>query len=255
IALPSTSAKIFISQSQQLPLDPVVISNSPAHDATNVPVNASIVLQFSKPMDTNSVQSAFSTMPAVGGTFAWSPAHDTMTFTPGGAGLPSLSTVIVRVTNSAVDVVSGNAMFAPYQLQFHTGSGVADVTPPTISLLTPTNGMRVSGNLLISGTAADNVAVQKVEIEFDSGIWVTASGTTSWSFNLNSSNFLNGPHVISARATDTSGNISLTNTASVWFFNVPGSYVQRISGGNPANVTDCSGSVWLMDTAYSFGTF
>ena len=55
------SAKIFIAQSQQLPLDPVVVSNSPAHDATNVPVNASIVLQFSKPMDTNSVQSAFST--------------------------------------------------------------------------------------------------------------------------------------------------------------------------------------------------
>ena len=43
-----------------------------------------------------------------------------MTFTPGGAGLPALTTVIVRVTNSAVDAVSGNAMFAPYQLQFHT---------------------------------------------------------------------------------------------------------------------------------------
>ncbi len=255
IAVPSTSAKIFIAQSQQLPLDPVVISNSPAHDATNVPVNASIVLQFSKPMDTNSVQSAFSTTPVVGGTFAWSAAHDTMTFTPGGAGLPALTTVVARVTNSAVDVVSGNAMFAPYQLQFHTGSGVADATPPTISLLTPTNGMRVSGNLLISGTAADNVAVQKVEIELDSGIWVTASGTTSWSFNLNSSNFLNGPHVISARATDTSGNISLTNTASVWFFNVPSNYVQRVSGGNPANVTDCSGNIWLLDTAYSFGAF
>jgi glycosidase len=255
IAVPGTSAKMFIAQSQQLPLDPVVISNSPAHDATNVPVNASIVLQFSKPMDTNSVQSAFSTTPVVGGTFAWSAAHDTMTFTPGGAGLPALTTVIARVTNSAVDVVSGNAMFAPYQLQFHTGSGVADVTPPTISLLTPTNGMQVSGNLLISGTAADNVAVQKVEIELDSGIWVTASGTTSWSFNQNSSNVLNGPHVISARATDTSGNISLTNTAGVWFFNVPGNYIQRISGGNPANVTDCSGNVWLMDTAYSFGAF
>ncbi len=146
--MPGTSAKIFIAQSQLLPLDPVVVSNSPAHDATNVPINASIVLQFSKPMDTNSVQSAFSTTPAVGGTFAWSAAHDTMTFTPGGAGLPPLTTVVVRITNSAVDAVSGNAMFAPYQLQFHTGSGVADVTPPTISLLTPTNGALVSGNLL-----------------------------------------------------------------------------------------------------------
>ena len=35
----------------------------------------------------------------------------------------------------------------------------------------------VSGNLLISGTAADNLAVQKVEIRLDGGPWVTATGT------------------------------------------------------------------------------
>ncbi|HLZ55279.1 MAG TPA: alpha-amylase family glycosyl hydrolase [Verrucomicrobiae bacterium] len=255
ISVPSTSAKIFIAQSQLLPLDPVVVSNSPTHDATNVPVNASLVLQFSKPMDTNSVQSAFSTTPAVGGSFAWSSAHDTLTFAPGGAGLPPLSTVIVHITNSAADAVSGNPLFAPYQLQFHTGSGAADATPPTVSLLSPTNGTLVSGNLPVSGTAADNVAVQKVEVELDNGIWVAAAGTTTWSLNLNSSNFLDGPHLISARATDTSGNISVTNTANVRFLNVPGNYVQRISGGNPASVTDCSGNLWLLDTAYSFGAF
>ncbi len=254
ISVSGTSAKIFIAQSQQLPLDPVVVSNLPTHDATNVPINASVVLQFSKPMDTNSVQSAFNTTPAVGGTFAWSAAHDLVTFTPSGAGFPGLATVVVRVTN-ALDAVSGNAMFAPYQLQFHTRSGVADTMPPTVSMLAPTNGTRVSGNLLVSGTAGDNVAVQKVEIELDNGIWSTAAGTTSWNLNLNSSNFLNGPHVIFARATDTSGNISPTNTANVWFFNVPGNYIQRVSGGNPANVTDCSANVWLADTNYSLGAF
>ena len=40
IAVPGTSAKIFIAQSQLMPLDPVVVSNSPAHDATNVPINS-----------------------------------------------------------------------------------------------------------------------------------------------------------------------------------------------------------------------
>jgi hypothetical protein len=72
---------------------------------------------------------------------------------------------------------------------------------------------------------------------------------------VNSSNFLNGPHLISARATDTTGNISPTNTASVKVFNVPGGYVQRVSGGNPSNVTNCDGKIWLADTAYSFGSF
>ncbi len=37
---PSTTAKIYIAQSQMLPLDPVAISESPAHAATNVPVAA-----------------------------------------------------------------------------------------------------------------------------------------------------------------------------------------------------------------------
>ena len=254
ITVPGTTAKIFVAQTDWQPLDPVVVSDSPMHDATNVPINSPLVLQFSKPMDTNSVQSAFSTTPVISGTFAWSAAHDTMTFTPAG-NLPGLTTVVLQITNSAVDAVSGNAMYAPYQMQFHTGSGVADTTPPTVSLVTPANNAVISGNLPISGTSADNVAVQKVEIKLESGIWTTATGTSPWSLNLNSSNFLDGPHVLSARATDTSGNISATNSVNVRFVNVPGNYVQRISGGNPSNVTDCSGNTWLKDTAYAYGGF
>jgi len=147
-------------------------------------------------------------------------------------------------------------MFAPYELKFTTAaSSFHDVTPPFISLQTPTNGAVIAGNLAISGIATDNIALAKVEFQFDNGAWQPASGTSSWSANLNSSNFLNGPHQISARATDSSGNISATNSVSDRFFNVPGSYLQRVSGGNPANVTDCTGNVWLKDTAYSFGSF
>lgn len=256
ITVPSTTAKIFIAQSQWQPLDPVVMTNYPLHWATNVPTWSPIVLQFSKPMDTNSVQNAFSISPAVSGTFSWSPANDTMTFTPGGAGLAGLTNYLVRVTNSAVDAVSGNAMFAPYELKFFTAaSSVHDVTPPFISLQTPASGATVAGNLVISGIATDNIAVAKVEFQFNHDAWQTATGTTSWNASLNSSNFLNGPHQISVRATDSSGNISATNTVSVNFFNVPGNYLQRLSGGNPANVTDCSGNIWLQDTPYSFGSF
>ena len=102
ITVPGTTAKIFIAQSQWQPLDPVVISNSPAHWTTNVPTGSPIVLQFSKPMDTNSAQAAFSTAPTTDGSFAWSPAHDTMTFTASGAGLPGLANVTVNLTNSAI---------------------------------------------------------------------------------------------------------------------------------------------------------
>ena len=72
---------------------------------------------------------------------------------------------------------------------------------------------------------------------------------------LNTSNFLNGTHTLSARATDTAANLSLTNSVTVRFLNVPGAYLQRIAGGNTNNVTDCSGNVWLSDRAYSSGGF
>jgi hypothetical protein len=61
--------------------------------------------------------------------------------------------------------------------------------------------------------------------------------------------------VISARATDTANNISDTNSVAVRFFNVPGGYLQRLSGGNSSNVFNCDNNTWLRDQAYGFGGF
>ncbi len=254
ITVPGTSAKIFVAQSDWKPLDPVIVSNFPAHDATNVPTYSSIVLQFSKSMDTNSVQTNFVTVPTVNGSFAWSPARDTMTFTPA-SGLPGLTMITVRVTNAPVDTVSGNAMYAPYEMRFKTATASnPDSTPPTIAISLPASNSLVSGTMIVSGTAGDNIGVQLVEARLDNGAWSTAGGTTSWNFALNTSNFLNGLHLLSARATDAAGNRA-TNSITVRFFNIPGPYLQRISGGNPANVTDCTNAVWIQDKAYGAGSF
>ena len=80
-------------------------------------------------------------------------------------------------------------------MRFKTAAtSIQDTVPPVVSLATPTNGAIIAGNLIISGTATDNIAVQKVEVRLDNGPWITAAGTTAWSYSLNSSNFLNGPH-------------------------------------------------------------
>lgn len=255
ITVPSTSAKIFVAQSDWLPLDPVVISDSPAHDAADVPTYSPIVLQFSKSMDTNSVQNAFGIIPPVSGTFGWSASRDVMTFTAAGAGLPASTTIAVRVTNG-VDTVSGNGMFAPYEMKFKTGAfSLQDTNPPVMAIQSPTNNALISGNLIISGIATDNIAVQKVEVRLDSGSWLQATGTTLWNLGINSSNFLNGPHTLAARASDAAGNISSTNVLSLHFFNVPGDYLQRISGGNSNNVVNCDNSTWQRDQSYGFGGY
>jgi glycosidase len=102
------------------PLDPVVVENSPAHDARDVPVRGPIVLRFSAEMETNSLQKAFSTDPSVVGTFSWSASHDTMTFTPGGAGFPGGAEVRVRVAAASMSADGGRPLFAPHELMFKT---------------------------------------------------------------------------------------------------------------------------------------
>jgi alpha-amylase len=135
IIVPPTTAKIFVAESQWHPLDPVVVSNSPGHDAASISPLSPIVLKFSTAMNTNSVQAAFSTLPPASGTFAWSASADTMTFSPYGAGFAPLTNISVVLTNSVLNA-SGQAMFAPYRLLFHTTAA-----PPFIYISSPaTNG-------------------------------------------------------------------------------------------------------------------
>jgi hypothetical protein len=94
-----------------------------------------------------------------------------------------------------------------------------------------------------------------VEVQVDGLGWIQVSGTTSWSYALNTANYLNGLHTLSARATDGGGNVSTTAVATVRFINVPGDYLRRLACGNSSNITDCAGAVWSRDTNYSAGGF
>jgi glycosidase len=256
ISVPATTAKIFIAQSQMQLLDPVVTSISPAHDAANVATFAPLVLRFSRAMDTASVEAAFSTIPATSGTFSWSSVHDIMTYTPTGAGWPGSTLVTTRLAASATDATASKQFYAPFSARFKTAASTfSDTAAPVLVLNSPTDGSTMSDISGIAGSASDNIGVQRVEIQLDGGDWTTVAGTTAWSFNLNTRNFLNGSHVIAARAVDTSGNVSNLQMRNVRFVNTPGNYIQRISAGNPADVTDCNGLVWVMDQAYSLGSF
>jgi hypothetical protein len=121
ITVPGTAAKIFIAQSQVLPLDPVVTSITPAHDSTNAGAATPIVIRFSQPMDVRSAESAFSTIPAAIGALEWSPGRDVMTFTPGGAGFPAQTLVSVRIAATARAAASGNAFYSAFESRFKTG--------------------------------------------------------------------------------------------------------------------------------------
>jgi len=89
-----------------------------------------------------------------------------------------------------------------------------DTTPPSASINTPTSGSTVSGSVSVAGSASDNVAVSKVELQVDGGAFALASGTTTWTFSLTSSSYSDGTHSLTARVSDAAGN-STTKSQSI----------------------------------------
>jgi hypothetical protein len=74
---------------------------------------------------------------------------------------------------------------------------------PTCTISSPSSGEKVSGTVTISGTSSDSDGtVESVEIRIDSGSWNEVTGTTSWSYELDTTDLTNGAHKVYARASD-----------------------------------------------------
>jgi glycosidase len=185
ISMPGTSAKIFIEQSQVLPLDPVVTDMSPAHDTAGVPTASPLVINFSKSMDTASVEAAFSTFPATSGSFIWSTtvsANDTLTYNPGASGWAANTNYAIRIGNSAADSVSGNHFFAAFEARFTTGTTTTQALPP-VTTTTAASALGTSSATLNGGVNPNNAATST---------WFQYGRTTSYGSTTSSQNIGSG---------------------------------------------------------------
>jgi hypothetical protein len=99
-----------------------------------------------------------------------------------------------------------------YNLVLSSDGGI-DGTAPNVAITSPANGATVSGMVSVSGTASDNAGLSKVEVRVDGGTLASATGTSSWSYSLNTASLSNSSHTITALATDTSSNVKTTSIA------------------------------------------
>jgi len=127
--VPGTSAYVFVAESEIRPLDPVVTGISPAHDAEEIAPTAPVVIHFSQPMDTGSVERAFSTVPAVKGRFSWTAAGGTMTFQPESPGFEPQTMVTVRLSDTARAADSGRTFYAGFESHFRCGGANSTSQP------------------------------------------------------------------------------------------------------------------------------
>jgi hypothetical protein len=106
-------------------------------------------------------------------------------------------------TVALIPVLAGTALAAPSK----------DRQKPSVAITSPTTGATVSGTVAMLGTAADNRGVAKVEVKVDSGAYAGATGTGSWSYSWSTASVADGAHTVTARATDTSGLVSLASVS------------------------------------------
>lgn len=76
--------------------------------------------------------------------------------------------------------------------------------PPTVSIVSPSNGETVSGTITIRVDASDDVRITKVEL-YVGDDFVDSDGTQPYSFGLDTNALPNGSHFIKVYAYDTAG--------------------------------------------------
>jgi hypothetical protein len=82
-----------------------------------------------------------------------------------------------------------------------------DSRPPTVQIASPAAGSVVAGTVRVTGSAHDNVSVSRVAVSVDGGSFALATGTDSWSLDLDSDASSDGTHVLIAKAWDRRGNV------------------------------------------------
>ncbi|MCU6435684.1 Ig-like domain-containing protein [Undibacterium sp. Jales W-56] len=120
-------------------------------------------------------------------------------------------------------------------------TGTVDTTPPTVSASESGN----SGTITLAATASDNVGVTKVEFYVDNLLKGTAS-SAPYSLALNSTTLTNGTHALVAKAYDAANNVGTSSAVS---FSVSNATTDTIPPTVSASESGSSGNITLSATA------
>jgi subtilisin family serine protease len=91
----------------------------------------------------------------------------------------------------------------------------ADTTPPTETIISPSDGGRVVGNASVYVDAADNMGVVRNELYVD-GVLVSASTTAPFTTKWNTRKAKAGSHSLQCKAYDAAGNLGASQVVIVY---------------------------------------
>lgn len=159
--------------------EPAILSHFPDSNATEIPLNSSIIVTFSEDIVEASVVPAFSLSGAttVEGDLTYDPSTFSATFIPSAA-LEENAPYTIHIAATVKDR-SGRRMAVPFSSSFTTGLE-DDIIPPTAPTLLEATAVSASQIDLSWEAASDNIGVAKYlilrngsEIKSVSTIWTT----------------------------------------------------------------------------------
>src|SRR5439155_1613669 len=98
-------------------------------------------------------------------------------------------------------------------------SATRDTTPPTTAITAPAQGATASATTSVAATAADNVAVTKVEFYLD-GVLQATDTTSPYAWSWNTTTAANGGHTLMTEAYDAAGNVGTSTPVTVTVSNL-----------------------------------
>ena len=121
---------------------------------------------------------------------------------------------LVTLSATAVDASLNEGVSSDLTIEVQNTVPVEDVTAPTVVITNPVDGEAVTRTVSINVDALDDVQVAEIQLMIDGEV-VNSDITNSISYSWNTRKVASGIHVISAIATDTSGNVSQLAVVSV----------------------------------------
>ncbi len=113
------------------------------------------------------------------------------------------------LSTRAYDAVGNVGNSATITITINNATVVLDTQAPSVTISSPTDGVKVSGKVNIAGSATDNVKVTSMQIIVDGKtVASSGSGSVSATWNTRAQGVAKGAHTITVRATDGAGNFA-----------------------------------------------
>jgi hypothetical protein len=213
----SGSTVTVVSQTYPGTTPPTVSVTSPANGAN---VSGTVQLQASasatSPASVTQVQFLLDGQP-LGSSVTSSP----YTFSwKVGSTSPGSYTLSAQVTDSDGDVSTAMPITVTV-VASNPCTGGNDPTAPTVSITNPTANEIVSNTTRVAANASDNCSVASVQFYLDGQALGSPVTSSPYAVSWATTTATNGTHTLTAKATDTSGNVGASPAVSVTVQNPP----------------------------------